>query len=162
MERGLTRIAVVGCGAWGRNLIRTCAELGVLGAVIDTDAAAAAREAAAWSVPALPLAQALDDAGLDAMIIAAPAEAETLTGKTDAARPGRAPPTETGPVAAGSEPRFVDLLAEPPLTRETRHFIRCRQTRDAPFTGIEEGVRAQRVLERVQFQLNRCSDQLRT
>ena len=71
----MTRIAVVGCGAWGRNLIRTCAELNVLGAVIDTDTAAAAREGAAWNVPALPLAQALEDAGLDAMIIAAPAPA---------------------------------------------------------------------------------------
>jgi predicted dehydrogenase len=325
----LTRIAVVGCGAWGRNLIRTCAELNVLGAVIDTDAAAAGREAAAWNVPAVSLAQALDDARLDAMIIAAPApahaalcrlaldhgkdvfvekplasdlaEAEALAAHVarsdrvfmighllrhhpafealaaivargeigplryitasrlslgrvrthenaflslsphdvsmilalaDAApvsvaatgrafvTPGVADQvhadlgfanslhahiaaswlspfkeqklvvvgetgalvfddvrpwpeklmrrdqavrlTDAGPVAAGGEPRFVDLLAEPPLTREIRHFVECCQTRDAPLTGIDEGIRVQRVLEQVQYQLNHCLDQLRT
>jgi predicted dehydrogenase len=330
----LTRIAVIGCGAWGRNLIRTCAELNVLGAVIDTDAAAAGREAAAWNVPAVSLAQALDDGRLDAMIIAAPApahaalcrlaldhgkdvfvekplasdlaEAEALAAHvarsdrvfmighllrhhpafealaaivargeigalryvtasrlslgrvrthenaflslsphdvsmilaladaapTSVAATGRAfvtpgvadevhadlgfanshslgglhahvaaswlspfkeqklvvvgetgalvfddvrpwPEklmrrdqavrlTDAGPVAAGGEPRFVDLLAEPPLTREIRHFVECCQTRDAPLTGIDEGIRVQRVLEQVQYQLNHCLDQLRT
>jgi len=318
----MTRIAVVGCGAWGRNLIRTCAELNVLGAVIDTDPAAAAREAAAWDVPAPSLAQALDDASLDAMIIAAPApqhaalcrqaldhgkdvfvekplasdlaEAEALAARVagsdrvfmvghllryhpafetlaaivargeigalryitasrlslgrvrthenaflslsshdvsmilalaDAApvaveAAGRAfvtagvadevqcdlgfsnelhahiaaswlspfkeqklvvvgetgalvfddvrpwpeklmrrdqavTLTDAGPVASGGEPRFIDLPIEAPLTREIRHFIQCRQTRDAPVTGIEEGVRVQRVLEQVQTQLKR-------
>jgi hypothetical protein len=29
-------------------------------------------------------------------------------------------------------------------------------------TGIDEGLRVQRVLERVQYQLNPCLDQLRT
>lgn len=320
---------MVGCGAWGRNLIRTCAELNVLGAVIDTDAAVAGREAAAWNVPALPLAQALDDARLDAMIIAAPApvhaalsrlaldhgkdvfvekplasdlaEAEALAAHvarsdrvfmighllrhhpafealaaivargeigalryitasrlslgrvrthenaflslsphdvsmilaladaapTSVAATGRAfvtpgvadevhadlgfagglhahiaagwlspfkeqklvvvgetgalvfddvrpwpeklmrrdqavSLTAAGPVAAGGEPRFVDLLAEPPLTREIRHFVECCQTRNAPLTGIDEGFRVQRVLEQVQYQLNHCLDQLRT
>lgn len=325
----MTRIAVVGCGAWGRNLIRTCAELNVLGAVIDTDAAAAQREAAAWGVPALPLAQALDDARLDAMIIAAPApehaalcrlaldhgkdvfvekplasdlaEAQALAGHVarsdrvfmighllrhhpafealaaivargeigalryvtasrlslgrvrthenaflslsphdvsmilalaDAApvsveATGRAfvtlgvadevhadlgfpgglhahvaaswlspfkeqklvvvgetgalvfddvrpwpeklmrrdqavTPTDAGPVVASGEPRFVDLPAEPPLTREIRHFIQCCQTRNAPLTGIDEGLRVQRVLEQVQSQLNHYLGQPRT
>ena len=330
----MTRIAVVGCGAWGRNLIRTCAELNVLGAVIDTDPAAAGREAAAWNVPALPLAQALDDVRLDAMIIAAPApahaalcrltldhgkdvfvekplasdlaQAEALaahvarsdrvfmighllrhhpafealaaivargeigplryitasrlslgrvrthenaflslsphdvsmilaladTAPTSVQATGRSfvtpgvadevhadlgfaglgasgglhahiaaswlspfkeqklvvvgetgalvfddvrpwpeklmrrdqavSLTAAGPVAAGGEPRFVDLLAEPPLTREVRHFVECCQTRVAPFTGIDEGLRVQRVLERVQYQLNHCLDRLRT
>ncbi|HWU78741.1 MAG TPA: hypothetical protein VN158_01585 [Caulobacter sp.] len=63
--------------------------------------------------------------------------------------------TDTGPVAAGGEPRFIELVAEPPLTREIRHFIQCCQTRQTPLTGIDEGVRVQRVLERVQLQLNR-------
>jgi predicted dehydrogenase len=325
----LTRIAVVGCGVWGRNLIRTCAELNVLGAVIDTDEAAAQRQAAAWSVPALPLAQALDDTRLDAMIVAAPApahaalcrlaldhgkdvfvekplasdlaEAKALavhvarsdrvfmvghllrhhtafealaaivargeigplryitasrlslgrvrahenaflslsphdvsmilalvdaepinveaTGRVfvtpgvadevhaDLGFPGglhahlaaswlspfkeqklvvvgetgalvfddvRPWPeklmrrdqvvtlTEAGPVASGGDPRFVALLTEPPLTREIRHFVQCCQTRDAPLTGIDEGIRVQRVLERVQYQLNHRLDQLWT
>lgn len=319
--RDLIRVAVVGCGAWGRNLIRTCADLGVLGAVVDTDAAAARDQADAWGVPALPLTQALDDPRLDAMVIAAPApahaalcrlaldhgkdvfvekplasdlaEAEALA--ADVARSdrvfmvghllryhpafetlaaiiargeigplryitasrlglgrvrthenaflslsphdvsmilalaGAAPAsveatgrafvtpgvadevhvdlgfpgglhahvaaswlspvkeqklvvvgetgalvfddvrpwpeklmrrdqavtlTDAGPVASGAEPRFVDLVAEPPLTREIRHFIQSCQTRQIPLTGIDEGIRVQRVLERVQPQLN--------
>lgn len=328
----MTRVVVVGCGAWGRNLIRTCAELGVLGAVVDVDATAAQGQADAWSVPALPLAQALDDRCLDAMIIAAPApfhaalcrlalghdkdvfvekplasdlaEAEALA--ADVARSDRvfmvghllrhhpafqaleaivargeigalryitasrlslgrvrthenaflslsphdvsmvltlagAEPawieatgqafvtrgvadavhadlgfrgpgacgdlhahiaaswlspikeqrlvvvgetgalvfddvrpwpeklmrrdqavilTQAGPVASGTEPRFVDLVAEAPLTREIRHFIQSCQTRETPLTGIDEGIRVQRVLESVQLQLNRGPDQL--
>ncbi|HWW27890.1 MAG TPA: Gfo/Idh/MocA family oxidoreductase [Caulobacter sp.] len=322
----LTRVAVVGCGAWGRNLIRTCAELGVLGAVIDTDAETARGQADTWQVPALPLARALEDPRLDAMIIAAPApahaalcrlalnhgkdvfvekplasdlaEAETLAadvarsdrvfmvghllrhhpafealativarGEIGALRyitasrqslgrvrthenaflslsphdvsmilalagaepasveatgrafvtPGvadevqvdlgfQAPSacgnlhahiaaswlspikeqklvvvgetgalvfddvrpwseklmrrdqavtlTDAGPVVSGTEPCFVDLVAEPPLTREIRHFIQSCQTRQTPLTGIDEGIRVQRVLERVQIQLN--------
>ncbi|SFK54748.1 Gfo/Idh/MocA family protein [Caulobacter sp. UNC279MFTsu5.1] len=323
----MTRVAVVGCGAWGRNLIRTCAELGVLGAVIDTDAEAAQDQADAWNVPAVQLAQALDDARLDAMIIAAPApahaalcrlaldhgkdvfvekplasdlaEAEALAadvarsdrvfmvghllrhhpafqalaaivarGEIGALRyitasrlslgrvrthenaflslsphdvsmilaladaapvsveatgrafvtPGVADEvhadlcfsgglhahiaaswlspvkeqklvvvgetgalvfddvrpwpeklmrrdqgvtlTDAGPTASGAEPRFVDLVAEPPLTREIRHFIQSCQTRETPLTGIDEGIRVQRALEHVQLKLNRCLDQL--
>jgi predicted dehydrogenase len=323
----LTRVAVVGCGAWGRNLIRTCAELGVLGAVVDADADVAQGQASAWNVPALPLAQALDDARLDAMIIAAPApahaalcrlalehgkdvfvekplasdlaEAEALAidvarsdrvfmvghllrhhpafqalaaivaaGEIGALRyitasrlslgrvrthenaflslsphdismilalagaepvsveatgrafvtPGVADEvhadlgfpgslhahvaaswlspvkeqklivvgetgalvfddvrpwpeklmrrdqavtlTDAGPAASGTEPRFVDLVAEPPLTREIRHFVQCCQTRSPPLTGIDEGIRVQRVIERVQLQLSDRVDQL--
>lgn len=69
----MTRVAVIGCGAWGGNLVRTCAELGALGAVVDADPVAAARQAAAWGAPALTLAQALEDARLDAVVVATPA-----------------------------------------------------------------------------------------
>ncbi|MBW8890681.1 MAG: Gfo/Idh/MocA family oxidoreductase [Burkholderiales bacterium] len=325
----MTRVAVVGCGAWGRNLIRTCADLRVLGAVIDADADAARGQAQAWNVPALPLAQALDDRRLDAMVIAAPApahaalcrlaldhgkdvfvekplasslaEAEALaadvarsdrvfmvghllrhhpafqaleaivargeigalryitasrlslgrvrthenaflslsphdvsmilavagTAPTSVEATGRAfvtpgvadevhadlgfsgelhahvaaswlspvkeqklvvvgetgalvfddvrpwpeklmrrnqtvTLTDAGPMASGSEPRFVDLIAEPPLTREIQHFIQCCQTRETPLTSIDEGIRVQRVLERVELQLLHCLDRLRS
>ncbi|CAN5376865.1 hypothetical protein BH10PSE4_BH10PSE4_12230 [soil metagenome] len=67
------RLAVVGCGVWGANLVRTCAELGVLGAVVDTDLATAQRQSVTWNVPALSLTQALEDPGLAALIIATPA-----------------------------------------------------------------------------------------
>ena len=310
----MTRVAVVGCGAWGGNLVRTCAELGVLGAVVDASPAVAERQALAWSVPALSLTQALEDPRLDAMIIATPApthaavcrqaldhgkdvfvekplafdlaQAEALIdpvrrsdrvfmighllryhpafeallaivarGEIGAVRyvgasrlnlgrvrihenvflslsphdismvlalagdtpdridavgrafvtPGvvdeahvdlrfasgihahiaanwlnpfkeqklvvigeagglvfddvRAWPeklsrrrhtvavTPNGPVAVGDDPHFVDLDAEPPLTREIRHFVECCQTRAAPLTGIDEAIRVQRVLE---------------
>lgn len=69
----MTRVAVVGCGAWGRNLVRTCAELGVLAAVVDDDFAAAQAQAVAHDVPALSLLQALEDPALGALVIATPA-----------------------------------------------------------------------------------------
>lgn len=320
----MTRVAVVGCGAWGRNLVRTCGELGVLAAVVDDDPMAAQAQAAAWNVPALPLAQVLEDGRLDALIIATPApthaalcrlaldhgkdvfvekplasdlaEAEALAaevrrsdrvfmighllrhhpafeallaivarGEIGALRyisasrlslgrvrthenvflsfsphdvsmilalVGEAPDsvratgrafvtpgivdearidlgfpggvhahiaaswlspfkeqklvvvgetgalvfddvrpwpeklalrsqgvamTPTGPSASGAEPVFIDLVAEPPLTREVRHFLECCKSRHSPLTGIEEGLHVQRVLERVQTQLKPSS-----
>lgn len=309
------RVAVIGCGAWGVNLARTCAELGALGAVVDADAAAAERQAATWGVPALPLAQALEDPGLGAVIVATPApthagicrqaldhgkdvfvekplafdlaEAEALAdhvrrsdrvfmighllrhhpafetllahvrrGDIGAVRyvtasrlnlgrirvhenaflslsphdvsmilavAGQAPDrveargrafvtpgvvdeahadlrfpsgahahitaswlspykeqklvvvgetgalvfddvrpwpeklwrrdqtatmTPAGPVAVGGDPRFLELTAESPLTREVRHFLECCRTRDTPLTDIDEAIRVQRVLAR--------------
>ena len=320
----MTRVVVVGCGAWGRNLVRTCAELGVLAAVVDDDPAAAQAQATAWNVPALSLVQALEDASLGALIIATPApthaalcrlaldhgkdvfvekplafdlaEAEALAadvrrsdrvfmighllrhhpafeallaivaggeigalryisasrlslgrvrthenvflsfsphdismilalvgaapgsvhatgrafvtpGIVDEARvdlgfPGgvhahiaaswlspfkeqklvvvgetgalvfddvrpwpeklawrrqAVTATATGPAASGADPVFVHLTAEPPLTREIRHFLECCRTRLPPLTGIEEGLHVQRVLERVQTLLKPSS-----
>jgi len=311
------RVAVVGCGTWGVNLVRTCAELGVLGAVVDADLAAAARQAALYGVPVLTLDQALEDPGLAAMVVATPApthaaicrraidrgkdvfvekpmafdlaEAEALAdrvrrsdrvvmighllryhpafetllahvrrgdigavryvtasrlnlgrirvhenaflslsphdvsmtlavadeapdrigavgrafvtpgvvdeahadlwfpsglhahitaswlspykeqklvvvGETGALvfddtrpwaeklwrRDQMATTTMAGPVALGDAPRFLELAAEPPLTREIRHFLECCHTRNAPLTGIDEALRVQRVLEAVQ------------
>ena len=321
------RVAVVGCGAWGVNLARTCAELGVLGAVVDADAAAAGRQATAWGVPALPLAQALEDTGLGAVIVATPApthaeicrraldhgkdvfvekplafdlaEAEALAdhvrrsdrvfmighllryhpafeallahvrrGDIGAVRyvtasrlnlgrirvhedaflslsphdvsmtlavAGEAPDrveaagrafvtpgvvdeahadlwfpsgvhahlaaswlspykeqklvvvgetgalvfddvrpwpeklwrrdqaatmTPAGPVAVGGDPRFLELAADSPLTREIRHFLECCQSRNAPLTGIDEALRVQRVLERAGSLLTTSSPKL--
>ncbi|MGR4865247.1 Gfo/Idh/MocA family protein [Caulobacter sp. LARHSG274] len=317
-------VAVVGCGAWGLNLVRTCAELGVLGAVVDADPAAAQRQAAAWAVPALSLQQALEEARLDAVIVATPAtthaaicrqaldhgkdvfvekplaldlaEAQVLAaavrrsdrvvmvghllryhpafealaaivagGEIGALRlvtasrlslgrvrvhenaflslsphdvsmilalAGAAPDrvdavgrafitpgvvdeaqvdlgfasglhahlaaswlspfkeqrlvvvgetgalvfddvrpwpeklmrrdhavttTAAGPIAAGGEPRFLDLAVEPPLTREIRHFVECCRNRTTPLTGIDEALRVQGVLERAQSILQRST-----
>lgn len=68
-----TGLAVVGCGPWGRNHVRTWAGLGVLRAVVDTDPATAAEVSARYGVPALDLAAALDDPRIDAVVVAAPA-----------------------------------------------------------------------------------------
>jgi UDP-2-acetamido-3-amino-2,3-dideoxy-glucuronate N-acetyltransferase len=72
VESGV-RVAVVGCGYWGRNLVRTLAELGSLAAVVDTDAAAAADLAERHGARAMPLADVLASAEVDAVVIAAPA-----------------------------------------------------------------------------------------
>jgi UDP-2-acetamido-3-amino-2,3-dideoxy-glucuronate N-acetyltransferase len=67
-------VAVVGCGHWGRNLVRTFAELGALAAVVDSDADAAAAVAQAHHVASRQLAEVLADPAVDAIVIAAPAK----------------------------------------------------------------------------------------
>jgi predicted dehydrogenase/carbonic anhydrase/acetyltransferase-like protein (isoleucine patch superfamily) len=72
-EGGLPRVAVVGCGFWGKNLVRCFAELNALAAVSDSDAATASRHAATYGVPALPWEEVLASPGIDGVVIAAPA-----------------------------------------------------------------------------------------
>lgn len=67
------RVAVVGCGAWGRNHVRTHAELGSLVAVVDADPVAASAQAAKFGVVAATFAEVLEDPEIDAVVIAAPA-----------------------------------------------------------------------------------------
>jgi predicted dehydrogenase/acetyltransferase-like isoleucine patch superfamily enzyme len=67
------RVGVVGCGQWGRNHVRTLAELGALASVTDPDAVRAGELAAEHGVPVLDLDEMLLDPGIDAVVIAAPA-----------------------------------------------------------------------------------------
>jgi UDP-2-acetamido-3-amino-2,3-dideoxy-glucuronate N-acetyltransferase len=67
-------IAVIGCGYWGKNLVRNFAEIGALRAVVDADPAAARREADKYSVAATTLEGALSDPGVAGVAVAAPAE----------------------------------------------------------------------------------------
>jgi len=67
------RVAVVGCGYWGRNLVRNFAELGALRALVDTSKTAVDALVAKYGGRAMTLPQALDDSAIDAVVIAAPA-----------------------------------------------------------------------------------------
>lgn len=67
------RVAVVGCGYWGRNLVRNMAALDALGAVHDVDAGVAERLAAEYRAPATSWRRILDDSDLPGVVIAAPA-----------------------------------------------------------------------------------------
>lgn len=67
-------MAVVGCGYWGKNLVRNFAELGALHAVVDADPASARREADRYSVRALTLDAALADPAIVGIAVAVPAE----------------------------------------------------------------------------------------
>lgn len=67
------RIAAVGAGYWGKNLVRNFAELGALAAVCDADAATAASLARKYGVPATEWAALLRDPAISGVAIAAPA-----------------------------------------------------------------------------------------
>jgi len=69
-----TNVAVIGCGYWGKNLVRTFSELGALGAVVDPDAATAAELGAKYGVPVRTVEEVLADETLTAVVVAAPAK----------------------------------------------------------------------------------------
>lgn len=65
-----TKIAVIGCGVWGRNIIRNTAELGALAAVIDIDMARATDFANQFDCDALSLQDALQRDDISGLMIA--------------------------------------------------------------------------------------------
>jgi UDP-2-acetamido-3-amino-2,3-dideoxy-glucuronate N-acetyltransferase len=73
-EMSKPQVAVIGCGYWGKNLVRNFAEIGALRAVIDSDPSAAAREAEKYQAVALSLESALADPEIKGIAVAAPAE----------------------------------------------------------------------------------------
>lgn len=70
-------IAVVGCGYWGKNLVRVFSQLGALRCVCDTDSARFEKLNIEGPPPRFTneLADVLNDPGIDAVAIAAPAAA---------------------------------------------------------------------------------------
>jgi UDP-2-acetamido-3-amino-2,3-dideoxy-glucuronate N-acetyltransferase len=68
--RADTEVAVVGCGAWGRNLVRNFAELGALGALVDPHAAALGALAEAHGGRPASFEEVLADERIDAVAIA--------------------------------------------------------------------------------------------
>jgi UDP-2-acetamido-3-amino-2,3-dideoxy-glucuronate N-acetyltransferase len=68
------RVAVVGCGYWGKNLVRNFAELGALAGICDPDRASAERLATASGGRVVEWEALLDDRTVDGVAIAAPAE----------------------------------------------------------------------------------------
>jgi len=68
-----TRIALVGCGYWGKNIGRALAELGLLAGVVDGDEERAASYAAQYSTSPLTLDEVLNDDSINAVAIATPA-----------------------------------------------------------------------------------------
>lgn len=75
------RIVVVGCGDWGKNLVRNMAALGALAGVSDNRREQADALAGQFSVPVLDLAAALADPSIDGVVLAVP-----IAGHTAAAR----------------------------------------------------------------------------
>lgn len=66
-------IAVIGCGYWGKNIVRNMAEIGALAAVCDGNPDLAAAMAGQYHVPALSWAEFLSSPSIRGVAIAAPA-----------------------------------------------------------------------------------------
>lgn len=68
------KVAVVGCGYWGKNLVRNFAGLNALGAVVDPNAELAASYAKKYDVTTMTFDEALVSDDINGVVIAAPAE----------------------------------------------------------------------------------------
>ena len=66
-------IAVIGCGYWGKNLIRNFYELGELSAVSDSDKLLAKEFSEKYKVPSLTFEEVLNSS-VRGVVIAAPAK----------------------------------------------------------------------------------------
>ena len=66
-------IAVVGCGHWGKNLVRNFAELGALAAVCDPNTELANFCADQYGVNNCSFAEIMNDEGIDGVVLAVPA-----------------------------------------------------------------------------------------
>ncbi len=74
MTADAASVAVVGCGYWGKNLVRNFNELGALAAVCDADPGRAETLAQQYGVPARGFTEVLADPAIAGIVIAAPAE----------------------------------------------------------------------------------------
>lgn len=68
------KVAVLGCGYWGKNIVRSFHALGALAAVSDARPQTAAAMAAQYGVPALDLDAILADPTIEGVAVATPAE----------------------------------------------------------------------------------------
>ena len=74
MDFSHVRIAVVGCGYWGKNLVRNFNELGSLSAICDGNIVQAKKLSELYSVPIKSYDEILQDKNIQGVVIAAPAE----------------------------------------------------------------------------------------
>jgi UDP-2-acetamido-3-amino-2,3-dideoxy-glucuronate N-acetyltransferase len=72
------RVAVIGCGAWGKNLVRNFAELGALTAVCDSDKEKAESLATHYNVPSLTEDQVFAAPYIEAVVISSLAPLHTF------------------------------------------------------------------------------------
>lgn len=68
----LPAVAVIGCGYWGRNHVRTLSEIGALAAVADADSARAAEIGAEFGVPVMSVDEIFASHQVDAVVLALP------------------------------------------------------------------------------------------
>lgn len=67
------KISVIGCGHWGKNLVRSFSTLGLLGAVCDANKTLQQQASESFGVPALSFDQILKDESIEGVVIASPA-----------------------------------------------------------------------------------------
>ena len=72
LRTGGPRVAVIGCGQWGRNIVRNLAELGALGALVDRHPEIVEMLIAKHGGAAMSFDEVLADPAIDAVAVAVP------------------------------------------------------------------------------------------
>lgn len=67
------KVAVIGCGYWGKNLVRNFHELGALAAVSDNNSDTGAQFSQRYNVPFLSIDEIASSSAIDGVVIATPA-----------------------------------------------------------------------------------------
>ncbi len=67
------RVAQIGCGYWGKNLVRNFSEIGALAAVSDLNPETTQLFADKYSVPGMSFSEVMEDTSIDAIALATPA-----------------------------------------------------------------------------------------
>jgi UDP-2-acetamido-3-amino-2,3-dideoxy-glucuronate N-acetyltransferase len=73
-DQSRTRVAVIGCGYWGKNLVRNFQQLGALATVFDVNTEQARTVVGNSGVPVAPSIEAVLSSDVEAVVIATPAE----------------------------------------------------------------------------------------
>jgi UDP-2-acetamido-3-amino-2,3-dideoxy-glucuronate N-acetyltransferase len=73
MSQSAKNVAVIGCGYWGKNLVRNIAELGALAAVCDAYTPNAEAQSKLHNVPVRSIDEVMADTSITGVVIAAPA-----------------------------------------------------------------------------------------
>jgi predicted dehydrogenase len=67
-------IAIIGCGQWGQNSVRTSAELGILRGICDANTEVTQRLGQTYDVPVYTWPQVLEEPGIRGVYLAVPAQ----------------------------------------------------------------------------------------
>ncbi len=70
---GRPKVAAIGCGQWGKNIVRNLSQLGALSAVSDVNPTVATEFSGRFEVPARRFEELLEDEDIEAVAIATPA-----------------------------------------------------------------------------------------
>ncbi|MEO4041420.1 Gfo/Idh/MocA family oxidoreductase [Hoeflea sp. CAU 1731] len=132
-------VAVIGCGYWGRNHVRTLHGLGHLAAVADSDAERSAALAEEFNVPAMAPDAVCESADIDAVVLALPAQFHTA-GALRALEAGKHVLVEK-PIAlnVGDATKVVEAAERSGLIAMTGHVLRFHPAFEAMEAMIADG-----------------------
>lgn len=136
----LPRIVAFGCGYWGRNHVRTLAEIGALAGVCDLNVSAAQALAAEHGVSYMPAEQVFADNLVDGVVLALPASVHADMAKK-ALNAGKHVFVEKPMALTAQDAKSVVALAqEKNCVLMVGHILRYHNTFRKLLSCIDEGM----------------------